>query len=238
MQLPPLQRGTLIRRYKRFLADVSLPDGTEVVAHCPNTGAMTGCAEPGWEVWLSHSDNPKRKLAWTLELVESPAGLICVHSALANRVVAEALAVNFLPSLAGIAPIRSEVRYGDRSRADFKLGNEPSAVYVEVKAVTLHVGDGLGLFPDTVSDRARRHVEELIDVVATGQRGVMIFCALHEAIDRIAPAQAIDPRYARALVEAQRAGVEVYGLGVSLGVCLGAEHITAASILPVEDAAA
>ena len=162
MQFSPLTQGLLIKRYKRFLADITLPDGREVTAHCPNTGSMTGCIEPGWPVWLSHSDNPKRKLAWTLELVESPEGMICVHSALANRIVGEALERPGLLPFEAFNDIRSEVRYGKGSRADFVLSGDGGRLYVEVKAVTLHVGDGLGLFPDAVSDRARRHVEERI----------------------------------------------------------------------------
>lgn len=230
MQLPPLQRGTLIKRYKRFLADVMMPDGSQITAHCPNTGAMTGCVEPGWDVWLSHSDNPKRKLAWTLELVASPRGLICVHSVRANPVVGEALRSGLIPSLAGLAPIQAEVRYGEKSRADFKLGDGASTTFVEVKAVTLYGDDGWGLFPDTISERARRHVEELAKVVYQGQRGVMVFCALHAGIDRVAPAHRIDPGYSRALVEASRAGVEIYALGTEIST----GHIRAHTPIPFE----
>lgn len=212
MEFSSLQEGVLERRYKRFLADVVLPDGQRVTAHCPNTGAMTGCAPPGARVWLSASTNPKRKLAWTLELVETPEGLVCVHSALANRVVEESLLGGLPVALAGFEVLKREVKYGQNSRADFRLDFTVGAVMVEVKAVTLLTERGLGLFPDAVSARARRHVEDLAAVVAAGQRAALVFCVLHEGIERVAPAESIDPDYSAALKRAVRSGVEVYAL--------------------------
>lgn len=216
MDMPALQPGTLIKRYKRFFADVRLASGAEITAHCPNTGAMTGCATPGWDVWVSESDNPKRKLRYTLELVESPSGVICVHSARANQLVREALSRGVVNIMDRFDSLQSEVKYGAGSRADFLLQRGDEQLFLEVKAVTLHAGGGLGQFPDAVSDRARRHVDELVDVVASGQRGAMLFCALHEAIDRIEPAAHIDERYARALSEAVGAGVEVYAVSTHI----------------------
>lgn len=229
MDLPLLQPATLIKRYKRFLADVRLADGTEITVHCPNTGAMTGCATPGWRVWVSESDNPKRKLGHTLELVESPSGVICVHSARANSVVAEALAHRKLRALSHYDSVRSEVKYGSGSRADFLLAQGAEQLYLEVKAVTLHAGNGLGQFPDAVSDRARRHLDELVDVVAGGKRAAMLFCALHEGIDRVEAASHIDPRYARALTEAVRAGVEVFAVATHITP----QYITVSGMIPV-----
>ncbi len=216
MEFSDLQQGVLERRYKRFLADVTLPTGELVTAHCPNTGAMTGCAAPGSTVWLSKSDNPKRKLAWTLELVKTPDGLICVHSALANKVVGEALQQELPPGLAGFSRLRQEVKYGGGSRADFLLESDTGSTTVEVKAVTLHKGDGLGMFPDAVSERATKHLKELAELTARGERAALVFCVLHTGITRVAAAADIDPAYARALDLAVAAGVEVYALGTKI----------------------
>lgn len=229
MDMPTLLPGTLIKRYKRFFADIRLDNGAEIIAHCPNTGAMTGCVTPGWRVWVSESDNPKRKLRYTLELVESPSGMICVHSARANKLVAEALTNDVVGILDRFDSIRAEVKYGAGSRADFLLTRGDEQLFLEVKAVTLHAGGGLGQFPDAVSDRARRHVDELVDVVASGQRGAMLFCALHESIDRVEPAVHIDARYCRALGEAVGAGVEVYAVGTQITP----HNIVVSSMIPV-----
>ena len=242
MRFDTLQQGTLIRRYKRFLADVTLPNGDLVVAHCPNTGAMTGCAEPGSTVFLSPANNPKRKLAWTLEMIKTPQGLVCVHSALANKVVAEALEKGLPSDLQGFARLKPEVKYGASSRADFILDFRREAVgpliavqpipelaLVEVKAVTLQQASGLGAFPDAVSVRATRHMEELRGWVLQGGRAAVIFCVLHTGINRVAPAETIDPNYAQALRSAFADGVEVYALGVDLSV----DAMVAARELPV-----
>lgn len=226
---PPLERGTLVRRYKRFLADVELASGDQVTAHCPNTGAMTGLVDPGLPVWLLASNNPKRKLPWTLELVETASGLVCVHSARANAVVGSALKDGLLPTSGAVDRIRAEVRYGTGSRADFVVDTAGLSVTVEVKAVTLHVGDGLGLFPDTVSHRARKHAHELIEVVSRGGRAAMVFCSLHGGVERIEPAAEIDPEYTKALTAAVAAGVEVYGVGVSISP----DGIALSGLIPV-----
>jgi sugar fermentation stimulation protein A len=211
-----LQQGRLQRRYKRFLADVQLTSGEIVVAHCPNTGAMRGCQQPGSKVWLSRSDNPKRKLPWTLELVEDNAGLVCVHSALANSVAEAALREGVFPQLSGFDRLQREVKLGARTRLDFKLEAQPGPIWVEVKAVSWCVDGGLGQFPDAVSVRARKHVQELASLVSADCRAALIFCAFHSGIQRIAPAAEIDPAYAEALSCAVEAGVEVYGLGLEI----------------------
>nr|WP_204796342.1 DNA/RNA nuclease SfsA [Oceanisphaera litoralis] len=215
-------RGQLVRRYKRFLADViyqgaSPEQGTSPEApltiHCPNTGKMTGCAEPGWTVYFSTSDNPKRKYVHTWELVENRRGdFICVNTGRANQLVAEALARKRIPPLAQYADIRAEVRYGNEgSRIDFLLsgGLEPDC-YVEVKSVTLlDEGEaGRGYFPDTESLRAQKHVRELIDCVNNGHRAVLLFCVLHTGIERVSPASHLDPAYGALVAEALAAGVE------------------------------
>ncbi len=223
-----LIEATLMRRYKRFLADVELPGGEKITVHCPNTGSMLGCAEPGSRVWLAHSDNPKRKYAYTWQLVETePGQLTCIYSAQANTLVKEALGEHRLAGLDNYPQVDSEVRYGvENSRIDFLLSRDEQRCYVEVKSVTLHVGDGLGLFPDAVSSRGARHLRELQAMVGKGQRAVLLYVVQNTAINRVAPAWEIDPAYAQALHDAVGAGVEVicYGCDISAAeIRLGAQ---------------
>jgi sugar fermentation stimulation protein A len=203
-----LQRGVLLRRYKRFLADVVLDSGEQLTAHCPNTGAMTGCAEPGSTVWLSRSDTRTRKYPHTWELVETSTGLACIHSALANQVVREAVEAGLVAELAGYADVAREVKYGTGSRADLLLSDATRRCYVEVKSVTLCLDDGCGAFPDAVSTRAARHLQELQTVVDSGDRAVIFFCVFHNGIQRVRAAAEIDPAYDAALQSALAAGVE------------------------------
>lgn len=215
MILPPLVPGSLCRRYKRFLADVVLDDGQEVTAHCPNTGAMTGCAEPGSPVWLSISDNPKRKYAHTLEFVETAQGLVSVNTGRANALVGEALREGRLPDITNgdtLVQAEAAIPEGD-GRFDFALPEESPVVYIEVKSVTLHREDGLGVFPDAVSTRAQKHVEALARRVAAGERGVLLFCAQHVGIKTVSLAADIDPSYATAVSAAMASGVEVLAVG-------------------------
>ena len=198
-----------MRRYKRFLADVELADGRCVTAHCPNTGAMTGCAEPGSRVWLSHSESRTRKYPFTWELVETAAGVACIHSARANRVVREALQGRTLPGFDAWPEIRSEVSVGDGSRVDLLLEGAGGRVFIEVKSVTLCQGEGCGAFPDAVSLRARRHLQTLRSLADAGNRALLIFCVMHTGIESVSPARDIDPAYRDALAEAIEGGVEV-----------------------------
>ncbi|WP_304526381.1 DNA/RNA nuclease SfsA [Halomonas sp. I5-271120] len=228
MDYPRLVPGILIRRYKRFLADVRLDDGREVVAHCPNTGSMRAVNVPGARVWLSPSDNPKRKLSWTWELIALPqpgggTALASVHTGRTNAIVEEALRAGSVAPLAGYAELTREVRV-EGARLDFRLA-EPSAddgsaayveAYVEVKQVTLREPDGHGYFPDAVSERGRRHLEVLSRLASEGQRAVLLFCVAHTGIEDVAPAAHIDPAYARALGEAVAAGVEVLAYGCEI----------------------
>lgn len=230
MNLPALTSGRLVRRYKRFLADVQLDSGECVTAHCPNTGAMTGLTEVGARVWLSRSDNPKRKYALTLELVETGSGIACIHSVRANQWVRAAIADGVIPALSGALDVRAEVRYGQDSRADLLLNMGAQRVFVEVKAVTLHQGNGLGLFPDTVSARATKHVQALQAIIDQHTRAALVFCVLHTGIARVAPAAAIDPVYAAALNAAVGGGVEVYALSTHISP----EGIKPDKQLPVE----
>ena len=207
-----LLEGRLVKRYKRFLADV-LYQGAELTLHCPNTGKMTGCAEPGWRVYFSIADNPKRKYPHTWELVENAQGeLICVNTQRANQLVAQALADKKIDTLAGYQQIIPEARYGqENSRIDFLLRQAglPDC-YLEVKSVTLcseHTS-GLGYFPDTQSLRAQKHVRELIDCVQQGHRAVLLFCVLHTGIHYVRPAAHLDAEYAALVTQAHALGVE------------------------------
>ncbi|MFO8045287.1 MAG: DNA/RNA nuclease SfsA [Halomonas sp.] len=219
MDYPVLVLGTLLRRYKRFLADVRLDDGREVVAHCPNTGSMRAVNVPGCRVWLAHSENPARKLAWTWELIELPQrdgrlATASVNTGRANRIVEEALREGRVPGLEGYAELQREATVvigGEKaSRLDFRLEDpDLGTAFVEVKQVTLKEGDGHGYFPDAVSERGRRHLEVLAALAEQGQRAVLLFCVAHEGIGDVAPAWHLDPAYAAALDVAVVRGMEV-----------------------------
>lgn len=206
-----LIKGRLIKRYKRFLADVELSDGTVVTAHCPNTGAMTGCAQPGFAVWLSQSTNPKRKLAYTWELAVNEQGhWIGINTQNANKLVKEALQQGKIASLSGYQQIDAEVRIGEEnSRIDFKLSDANKiTAYVEVKSVTL-LQQQQGYFPDAKTARGTRHLRELTRIASTGARAILLFCVQHTGISRVSVASQIDPDYAEALQHAISQGVEV-----------------------------
>lgn len=206
---PPLQEARLLRRYKRFLADVRLPDGSELTMHCPNTGSMRGCMPEGGRVWYSTAANPKRKYAHTWEQVETPDGhRIGIHTGRANALVAEALAEGLISDFRGYDRVVPEVKVG-RSRVDFLLEGEDEACHLEVKSVTLAVEDGWGLFPDAVSERARRHLEDLTERARSGLPAALCYCVQHSAIDRVAPADDVDPAYGDAFRAALDAGVVV-----------------------------
>ena len=208
---PPLQPAILLKRYKRFLADVVTPDGRELTLHCPNTGAMTGCAAPGDTVWYSTSDNAKRKYAHTWELTETQQGaVICVNTLRANSLAKEAISAGIIPELSGYNQLKSEVKYGEEnSRIDIMLqADDRQNCYIEVKSVTLAENEQ-GYFPDAVTERGQKHLRELMNVAAEGQRAIIFFAVLHSAITRFSPARHIDEKYAQLLSEAQQRGVEI-----------------------------
>lgn len=206
----PLIPGTLLRRYKRFLADVELADGRIVTAHSSNTGSMTGCSTPGATVWLRDSGSATRKYPLTWELVEAvPGVLVGINTHRANTLVREGIENGVVTELAGYRSIRSEVRYGiENSRIDLLLEDGPRPdCWVEVKSVTL-VQDGIAYFPDAVSTRGAKHLRELAQMARLGQRAVIVFCVQREDAQAMQPADHIDPIYGQTLREALAAGVE------------------------------
>lgn len=207
---PPLTKATLIKRYKRFLADIRFEDGSEVTAHCANPGSMMGLAEPGATVWVSKSDNPKRKLAWSWELVDVGTTLVGVHTSKANALVEAAIAEGKIPELGGYETLRREVKYGENSRIDLLLEDpERPAAYVEVKSVTLSRETGLAEFPDSKTARGAKHMGELAEIAKSGLRAVVFFLIQRSDCTRMRPAADIDPKYAESLHAAIAAGVEV-----------------------------
>jgi sugar fermentation stimulation protein A len=218
--LPPLTKATLLNRYKRFLADLELESGEMVTAHCPNTGSMKGCWAPGVPAQISHSENPKRKLAWTLERVDMGQGWIGVHTGRTNAVIAEAIKAGVISSLSGYSKIGSEVNFAipdlPRCRFDFLLsGGRKADAWVEVKNVTLLDGDRLK-FPDAVTERGRKHLEALGEACSQGYRGVMIYALNRPEGEVFSPADAIDPHYGATLRRVvKESGVELFALRIT-----------------------
>lgn len=223
----PLVRGRLVQRYKRFFADVVLDDGTALTAHCPNPGAMLGLNTVGLPCWLSKSDDPKRKLAHTLELVEADGGFVGINTLHPNRLVAEALAADAIPELSGYATHRREVRYGVNSRVDFLLEHpdrppawsDPSCLrsdlkpdhrlWLEIKNCHLMRAPGLAEFPDCVAARSLKHLRELETMVAEGDRAVVLFVVQRTDCEAFSACHELDPAFARGLDQAADAGLEV-----------------------------
>ncbi|MCZ6598985.1 MAG: DNA/RNA nuclease SfsA [Planctomycetota bacterium] len=205
---PPIE-GRLIERYKRFLADVELSDGSVITAHCPNTGSLLGCKEPGSRVWLRDSHNPGRKLRYTWQAVEVDGTWVNVDTSLPNRVVFDAIQERRIRPLAGYPWAKREVKYGQGSRIDILLTkSNGERCYVEVKSTTLTDGR-LGLFPDAVTARGKKHLQELVRMTRKGHRAVQLFLVGRADVTRFRPADAIDPAYCKELRRAAAKGVEV-----------------------------
>ncbi len=217
-----LQEARLLKRYKRFLADIEFPNGATTTIHCPNTGSMKNCQEPGSRIWYTTSSNAKRKYPITWQIVEVQAECkVGINTNLANKLVLEAIELGVISQLQGFSTIRTEVPYGEQnSRIDILLESQPSnaVCFVEVKNVSLGVGEGLGLFPDAVTTRGQKHLQELMVMRRTGKRAVLLFCVQHEGIDRVAPADAIDAEYGRLLRQAVSEGVEVLAYGANFNI--------------------
>lgn len=215
----PLVRGRLVRRYKRFFADVVLDDGSEVTAHCPNPGAMLGVNAPGLAVWLSRSNDPKRKLTHTLELVETAEGALTgVNTLYPNRIVGEALQAGLIPELAGYETIRREVRYGEASRVDFLLTSpDRPPCWLEIKNCHLSRGSGLAEFPDCVAARSSRHLRELAAMAKAGDRAVVLFVVQRMDCDRFQACAELDPVFAQTLSDVGNEGVEVMVYACEVG---------------------
>ncbi|MDS0786690.1 DNA/RNA nuclease SfsA [Proteus vulgaris] len=215
----PLQSATLLKRYKRFLADVVTPNGEEFTLHCANTGAMTGCATPGDTVWYSTSSNAKRKYPHSWELTQTQTDdWICVNTLRANGIVADAIEAGDIPELSEYEEIKREVKYGnENSRIDILLkSNHKVDCYIEVKSVTL-LDNGMGYFPDAKTQRGQKHLRELTAIAKLGLRAVLFYAVPHTGITEVTVAKEIDPDYASLLKEAHDAGVEIlcYRINIS-----------------------
>ena len=217
MQFEKLIKGKLVKRYKRFLADIILEDGQEITAHVPNSGAMTSCIEDNCDVWVSFHDNPKRKLKYTLELTKMSENLICTNTGVANKIAIEAIENSTIKELQGYTSIQPEQKYGQNSRIDILLENEYQKCYVEVKSVSLKINDNLA-FPDSVTSRGTKHLNELYDMVKDGHRAVMLYVVQRTDDLPFRLACEIDKKYCEAFAEVTKKGVEVlvYQSNISL----------------------
>ena len=217
MQFEKLIKGKLVKRYKRFLADIILEDGQEITAHVPNSGAMTSCIEDNCDVWVSFHDNPKRKLKYTLELTKMSENLICTNTGVANKIAIEAIENSTIKELQGYTSLKPEQKYGQNSRIDILLENENQKCYVEVKSVSLKINDNLA-FPDSVTSRGTKHLNELYDMVKDGHRAVMLYVVQRTDDLPFRLACEIDKKYCEAFAEVTKKGVEVlvYQSNISL----------------------
>ena len=218
-----LEQGILVRRYKRFLADVKTPGGEVLTVHCPNTGSMRNCCAPGSRVWYTDSGNPGRKYPHTWQIVEvDRRHLVGINTNMANPLVEEAIGNGLVDSLAGHDGFKREAAYlSGAGRADFLVSLAGQACHVEVKNVSLAEDAGVGLFPDAVTTRGQRHLRELAALRRAGLRGMVIFCVAHSGVTEVRPADAIDPRFGELLREAAAVGVELHAFGASYDLGAG-----------------
>ena len=212
---PRLIQGTLLRRYKRFLADVKLADGATVTAHCANSGSMKGCSEPGRTVYLSVHDNPRRKLPYTWEIIEMGSSLVGVNTLVPNKLVKKGISCGAIEGLSGYGEIRTEVAYSTNSRVDILLRNGCETCYIEVKNCTL-VENGIALFPDAVTVRGLKHLVDLQQEIKRGHRAVMFYLIQRMDAEVFSPADMIDSAYSRELRKAVNNGLEILAYDVYL----------------------
>lgn len=229
---PPLVPARLVRRYKRFLFDAMLEDGSEITGFCPNTGSMRGLTTPGSRIWLSRHDTTKRKYLHTLELVEAEGTIVGVNTALPNRLAEEAILAGVIPQLAGFSTLKREQRYGRNSRIDILLEDEgKGSVHVEVKNVHFIRAPGLAEFPDSVTTRGAKHLDEMSDLVAAGKRAAMVFVIQRADCDRLKICSDLDPAYGRAFTRAIARGVEAYAIRCALDRF----KIVPESLMPIDE---
>nr|WP_319494020.1 DNA/RNA nuclease SfsA [uncultured Desulfobacter sp.] len=208
-ELPHLIKGKLVKRYKRFLADIELDTGEVVTAHCPNSGSMKGCAQAGAEAWISQSTNPKRKLKYTWELTRIDGTFIGINTLVPNRLVKASVENDLIPELSGYSQVRSEVKTSEHTRLDLMLeGTNGKQCFVEIKNCTL-VENRVARFPDAVTTRGQKHIQELVDLVSKGHRAILFFLVQRTDADAFTPAADIDPEYAKKLMQARLKGVEI-----------------------------
>ena len=212
MKFEKLYSGKLIKRYKRFLADIILEDGSEITAHVPNSGAMTSCIEENCDVWVTYHDNPKRKLKYTLELTKMGENLICTNTGVANKIAIEAIENGVIKELQGYSSLKPEQKYGTNSRIDILLENSSlervEKCYVEIKSVSLKIDNFLA-FPDAVTTRGKKHLDELVSMVEDGHRAVMLYVIQRTDKLPFRIANEIDKKYSETFNEARKKGVEV-----------------------------
>jgi sugar fermentation stimulation protein A len=228
-KMPPLTGGRLVKRYKRFLADIELETGEKVTAHCPNSGSMKGCAVPGSRVWLSQNDNPKRKYKYTWELAKVPGTMIGINTLVPNRLVKQSIENGLIDSLAGYEHVKAEVKTSSHTRLDLLLETKThQKCYVEIKNCTM-VEDGVAMFPDAVTTRGQKHLDELSFLVSKGHRGVIFFLIQRTDAKVFKPAEHIDKIYAQKLREAVKNGVEV----IAMDTTINTEIISIKNAVPV-----
>ncbi|WP_320034328.1 DNA/RNA nuclease SfsA [Halarcobacter sp.] len=217
MKFDKLYKGKLIKRYKRFLADIILENGEEITAHVPNSGAMTSCIEPNCDVWVTFHDNPKRKLKYTLELTKMGENLICTNTGVANKLGIEAIEDGTIKELQGYSSLKPEQKYGQNSRIDILLENDDKKCFVEIKSVSLRIDEMLA-FPDAVTSRGEKHLNELCQMVNQGHRAVMLYIIQRTDDLPFRIANEIDKKYAQTFKDVLSKGVEVlvYQSSISL----------------------
>ena len=216
LKWPELISGILVKRYKRFLADVEIKGGKIVTAHCPNTGSMKGCCEPGSPVYLSFHDNPRRKLKYTWELIEMPTSLVGVNTLVPNRLVFESVKADMVPELSGYEKVDREVKVSAHSRIDMALdAADRRRCFVEIKNFSL-VDNRVAMFPDAVTSRGLKHITELQTLVDAGFRGVMFYFIQRMDAEIFKPADHIDPEYGKGLRRAVKGGLEMFAYDVAI----------------------